>query len=133
MDLSPDDVRLFYKLYSALMFFASQRLHVLDEPVADAGAYEALPPESRMKVRDGLSAHKELIDQFVEGNPANLPLDELEIVADWRQAVVGKFYIFRHLKKYTIFLAAAASPTEPTAFSGWPTQSRRSSVLTSRS
>ena len=36
MNLHPDDGRLFYKLYSALMFFANERLHVLDEPVTEA-------------------------------------------------------------------------------------------------
>jgi hypothetical protein len=52
MNIHPDDGRLFYKLYSALMFFGNQRFQVLGEPVADAAAYEGLPPQSRMKVRD---------------------------------------------------------------------------------
>jgi hypothetical protein len=112
MNLSPEDGRLFYKLYSALMFFANERLHVLDESVADAGAYEALLPQSRMKVRDALYEHKELIDEFVERNAANLSRDELEMVASWKQAVVGKFYIYRYLKKYTAFLSSGSDPNK---------------------
>ena len=112
MNLSPEDGRLFYKLYSALMFFANERLRVLDKPVADARAYEALPPQSRMLVRDALHGQQELIDQFVTGNPANLPGDELQIVAGWKQALVGKFYVLRYLKKYTVFLSSGGSPNK---------------------
>ena len=112
MNLHPDDGKLFYKLYSALMFYANQRLHILDEPVADAEAYAALSPFSRAKVRDALHVHKELIDQFVQGNPANLNADELGIVSSWKHALVGKFYVFRHLKNYTIFLSSGGSPNK---------------------
>ena len=108
MNLHPEDGRLFYKLYSALMFYANQRLHILDEPVADAEAYAALSPFSRAKVRDALHAHKELIDQFVGENPANLIGDELEVVSSWKHALVGKFYVFRHLKNYTVFFSSGS-------------------------
>ena len=112
MNLHPNDGRLFYRLYSALMFYANQRLKILDEPVADAKAYEALPFKSRIKVRDALHAQPQLIDQFVQENPASLMPDELEIVASWKHAVVGKFYIFRYLKNYTVFLSSGGSPNK---------------------
>ena len=38
--------------------------------------------------------------------------DELEIVATWKHAVVGKFYVFRYLTKYTIFLSSGGSPNK---------------------
>ena len=112
MNLHPDDGRLFYKLYSGLMFFTNGRLHTLDDPVADAKAYEALPPAPRVKVRDALHAQPELIDQFIADNPAGLSSDELEIVASWKLALVGKFYIFRYLAKYTVFLSSGGSPNK---------------------
>ena len=112
MNVSPEDSRVFYKLYSSLMFFANQRLHVLDAPVADATAYEALPPESRAKVRSALYDRRELIDELIQENPDNLAAEELAIVSGWRQALVGKFYVFRHLKKYTVFLSSRGSPNK---------------------
>ena len=111
MNLSPEDGRLFYKLYSVLMFFANERLDILDVPVANARAYEALPAASRTKVRDALYTQKELIDQLVEANPADLPPDELEIVAGWKRALVGKFYVFRYLKKHTAHQLFRAVPS----------------------
>jgi hypothetical protein len=70
----------------------------------------SLPPQSRGKARDALYEHRELIGQFVTENPAGLSHDELEIIASWRHALVGRFYILRHLKTYTIFLSAGDKP-----------------------
>ena len=36
----------------------------------------------------------------------------MEIVASWKHALVGRFYIFRYLAKYTVFLSAADSPNK---------------------
>ena len=38
--------------------------------------------------------------------------DQLEIVASWKHAVVGKFYVFRYLAKYTVFLTSGGSPNK---------------------
>ena len=48
----------------------------------------------------------DLIQSFVDENPAHLSDDELDIVRSWRHLVAGKFYVFRELKKYTVFLTA---------------------------
>jgi hypothetical protein len=53
-----------------------------------------------------LSANVELIETFVGENPADLPKEELDIVRSWRHLVHGQFYVFRELKKYTVFLTA---------------------------
>jgi hypothetical protein len=88
MNIHPDDGRLFYNLYSALMFFGNQRIQVLEEPVADVAAYEGLPPQSRMKVRDAFYAQPNLIDQFVQENPANLAREQAN--GSWVYSVTRK-------------------------------------------
>ena len=45
-----------------------------------------------------------LIELFVDTNPFDLPEKDLDIVLAWQHQVVGKFYVFRELKKYTVFL-----------------------------
>ena len=92
-----DEGKLFYKLHPALMFFANERLKLLPDDVADPEEYTSLPPETRIKVRDALHAQPDLIDEFVRENPFDFTPEELEIVTSWKQAVVGKFYIFRYL------------------------------------
>jgi hypothetical protein len=108
MLLEPQDLELFFKLHRSLMFFVNQRLKVVPDDVASADAFAALSPQVRLKVRDALNAHLDLIESFVDENPAHLPDDELAIVRSWRHLVHGRFYVFRELKKYTVFLSTTS-------------------------
>ncbi len=82
-------------------------LHVLAEEPAGPDELASLAPELRIKVRDAFLNHADLIDSFVEENPANLSGEELAIVRSWRNLVAGKFYILRELAKHTVFLSTA--------------------------
>lgn len=105
MLLEPQDVELFFRLHRTLMFFVNQRLKVISDDLATPEEFAALIPEVRLKVRDALNANVDLIQSFVAENPAHLAEDELDIVRSWRHLVAGKFYIFRELKNYTVFLS----------------------------
>jgi hypothetical protein len=108
MLLTPQDVELFFKLHRALMFFVNQRLKVLPDDIASPDEFSSLSPQVRLKVRDAFLDHADLIQRFVGENPAHLSNDELDIVRSWRHLVAGKFYVFRELKKYTVFLTTTA-------------------------
>ena len=108
MLLEPQDVELFFKLHRSLMFFVNQRLKVVPDDIASPDAFAALSPQVRLKFRDALNAHVEQIESFVSENPANLSDDELDIVRSWRHLVAGKFYVFRELAKYTVFLSTTS-------------------------
>lgn len=110
MRLSREDGSLFYKLYPALMFYTNQRLSVINDFASGLDGYLAVPYELRLKVRDALYAHRELIDEFIRENPASLTPDELGIVFGWNNAVVGTFCILRYLKHCTVFLHDASPP-----------------------
>ena len=110
MLLTPQDAELFFKLHRSLMFFVNQRLQALPDHLASPEEFSALSPEIRLKVRDAFLDHTDLIESFVAENPANLPEDELAIVRSWRHLVAGKFYVFRELKKYSVFLSTDKQP-----------------------
>jgi hypothetical protein len=107
MSLDPDELRLFYKLYPALLCFVNQRQGITSTPFTTPGDFGKLPVEERLKLRDALVANMDLIDAFVVENPFRLPEDELEIVRSWNDLVAGEFYVYRCLKKYTVFLSTA--------------------------
>src|ERR1019366_4957967 len=104
MLLEPQDVELFFRLHRALMFFVNQRLKVIPNKLATPEEFAALSPEVRVKVRDALNANLDLIESFVDENPAHFLEEELDIVRSWRHLVTGRFYVFRELKKYPVFL-----------------------------
>ncbi len=112
MNLTPDEGKLFYDLYAALLSFVNRKLEVCSETFSDAREYASTPPEARVAIRDALFDHRELIDEFVGENPARFSGDELEIVNTWKHALPDKFYIFRYLKKYTVFLTSGGSPNK---------------------
>lgn len=112
MNLAPDEGNLFYDLYAALLSFVNRKLEVSSEQFSDSQEYTSTPPEARVAIRDALFEHRELIDEFVTENPAKRKADELEIVGAWKHALPGKFFVFRYLKKYTVFFTSGGSPNK---------------------
>lgn len=110
MLLPPHELAVFFRLHRALLFFVNQRLKVIPNTVATPDEFAALSPEVRLKVRDALNANLDLIESFAVENPAHLTEDELDIVRSWRHLVAGRFYVFRELKKYTVFLSTDKQP-----------------------
>jgi hypothetical protein len=106
MTLDSDDCERFFKLHKALTLFVNQRLKVIKPPPGSAKEIVALPSEQRLKVRDALVKHLDLIDAFMEENPYKLDPEELDVVRSWKNLVAGEFYALRFLKKYTIFITA---------------------------
>lgn len=105
MLLPPSEAQLFFRLHRTLLFFVNERLKVIPDRISAPEEIAVLSPELRAKVQDSLYANVELIGSFVVENPAQLTEDELEIVRSWRNLVTGKFYVFRALAKYTVFLS----------------------------
>ena len=108
MLLAPHELAKFFKLHMALMFFVNQRLNVVPNKIATPEEFAVLPPNDRILVRDALNVNLDLIESFVAENPAHLTDDELDIVRSWRHLVAGQFYVFRELKKYTVFLSTTS-------------------------
>ncbi len=103
MQLTPQDVALFFKLQRSLFCYVNQQLQVIpgEYPTPDDGLRMAA--ELRVQLRKALTANMHLIDDFVKENPYHLPPDELDIVRSWNHLVAGKFYILRLLQKHAIF------------------------------
>jgi hypothetical protein len=104
MKLSTQDADLFFELMWSLQFFVNQQLRVLPH-VESLEAYRDCSTEEKMRVREALYANSELIDAFVEKNPAQFSSENLEIISQWKRFIVGQFYIERFLKKYAIFIS----------------------------
>ena len=109
MRLSEEDVQLFYKLYPALLVYVNLDQNTLKQ----ASTPEELmghPVNERVQVRDQLYQHTELIYSFLKDNPFHFSAEELEIVSSWKHFIRDRFYLFRHLKKYSIFLNSSSPP-----------------------
>ena len=103
------DAALFIRLQVALLLYANQKLGLL--PGVDSEeAFRTSSLQDKAKLRDALLANPQVIDSFVAENPAGFAPEELALVAAWKRGVVGTFYIFRYLKRYTVFLDDKTPP-----------------------
>jgi len=101
--LAPDEVQLFFRLHWSLLFYVNEQLAIVPD-ITSPEMFSALSPETRLQVRTALVEQPQLIGRFVEKNPLSLADEELSIIQSWQHFVAGRFFIFRHLKHYTIFL-----------------------------
>jgi hypothetical protein len=101
MKLNSDDVKLFYKLNWALLFYTNQKYPViknLKEP-----DFKNKPPADIKNLFEKLISHRELIDSFVYQNPFNFTEEELEIIKSWKNYVKSDFWVMAYLRDYTVF------------------------------
>ena len=109
MLLGPHESKLFFKLHNSLMCFVNERLEIVPD-ARNPAEFRSLSADSRLKVRNALLDNMNLLEMFVDLNPFEFSGEELDIVLSWKHRVAGKFFVFRELKKYTVFLTAAEAP-----------------------
>lgn len=103
MHLLPQETEHFYHIWWALLSFVNrQRRLIPDLPTQPAPG--SIQPSDAEKIRNALWADDALREDFIAKNPAAFPLTDLEIVASWKHRVAGKFFVVKHLKKYSVFL-----------------------------
>ncbi len=103
MNLPNEDVVRFYKIWLALLRYTNAQRNIcpgLHHKPQD----EPIPSEDAMKIREVLWKDTSARDEFISKTPSQLPTEDLAIVNSWQHRIAGDFYIFRYLKKYTIFL-----------------------------
>ena len=104
MKLSHEEAKLFYELMWRLQRYVNEKLKIvmgggsLDE-------YSVLPMEEKLKVRDAVYVNPGLMDEYISANPDQLNVENLMTIKEWKGFIKGDFYIERHLKNYTIFIA----------------------------
>ena len=103
MQLSQEKVELFYVLWYSLLGYTNDKFKVLKN-VRTKEDCEKTPFEELAKIRDVLYKNPKVIESFVEENPCDLSKSQLEIIESWKDFKQGRFYIFRYLKNYTVFL-----------------------------
>src|SRR5207245_8400286 len=84
--------------------YVHAQLH-LDPAFPVTPVEETVSTEVTLNLRDALWANHALREQFIAENPAQLPAEDLALVANWQYRLAGSFYIFRSLQHYTIFLS----------------------------
>jgi hypothetical protein len=104
--LNKNDVDLFYKLYSRLLCFVNKQAKLIQPDTLSPEKLLHLPLEDRIKIRDVFFEKTDLIDAFSKSEFAqHLTQEEIALIESWKHFQKDKFFIYKHLKQYSIFLS----------------------------
>ncbi len=56
------------------------------------------------KIRQAIWEDDALLDAFITQNPAQLSAENLDLAASWKLRRAGEFFVYKHLKKHSIFI-----------------------------
>jgi hypothetical protein len=103
MILSEPDAALFYRAWGALLTWVNDERHVVAHFPRPAPEHP-IEPDVAAKVRDVVWAEDALRERFLAEGASDLSAAERDLVASWKDRIHGKFVIFNHLKKHSIFM-----------------------------
>ena len=103
MQLRPEEVERFYAIWKPLLLFVNRRLRLVRAMLRPdfAGPWDIRKVK---KTRDALWADDSLREAFIAENPAGLPPEDLAVVDGWKHRKAGNFFVFKHLKRYSILV-----------------------------
>lgn len=103
MILEPHETQRFYRIWFRLLHYANEHCDLVPEvPISPEEG--SISPNDALKLRSVVWADDELRRAFIAENPFDLPPADLALVASWDARIAGDFYVFRHLKKYSVFI-----------------------------
>ncbi len=105
MHLSSGETQRFYTIWFPLLHYVNQQKKLIKEFPAQYGD-ASVDPQDAITLREALWADDSLREGFIAENPAHLSDGDLALVDSWKHRVAGDFYIFRYLKKHTVFLSS---------------------------
>jgi len=102
--LDPDDAALFYRAWWPLLTWVNEQRRVVPgfrEPTPE----HPLDMSLANKIRKVIWADDELRTGFLAAGASKLRDAERHLIASWRDRVSGKFVVFKHLQKHSIFMS----------------------------
>lgn len=109
MKLKTQEVEQFNRIWWSLLAHVNIKCNISSEFNSQVESKNVLPFTAR-PIREKLWADNSHLESFVSENPARLSDDDLGIVASWKQRIAGKFFIYKYLVKYTVFIDDKTPP-----------------------
>jgi hypothetical protein len=102
MVLSQEEAAEFFRIWLGLLAFVNDKFQI----VADFG-HPAVPtglsPGDVVPIRDKLWEDAFIIDEYI-ASQWDMPREDIAVLKGWKNRVADTFTIFRHLKKYSVFI-----------------------------
>lgn len=103
MKLTSEESNLFFELMHALQFYANTKFDIIKN-INSLEEFKDIELDEKITVRNSIYDKPDIINEYIDKNPFNLSLEQLDIVEGWKEAIAGEFYIERYLKNHAIFI-----------------------------
>ena len=100
MTLKSEDAALFYELFMPLLNYVNHHYHVTEDIDFTGKSVDAA---EAMTVARFLWEQPSIIDDYINENI--FPLEQMDILSNWKHCIPGRFIIERHLKKGSVFIS----------------------------
>ena len=100
MTLKSEDAALFYELFLPLLNYVNHHYYVTEDIDFTGKRVDAA---KAMEVARFLWEQPSIIDDYINDNI--FPLDQMDILSNWKHCIPGRFIIERHLKKGSVFIS----------------------------
>lgn len=105
MQLSQAEAEHFFSLFKPLLIYTNQQFKII-KGLNQPEDIETLSLEQTAQIRNKLYEHPELFDQYIQISKQELTPEDISLIQTWKKNFLpGRFFVFRYLKKYTIFLS----------------------------
>lgn len=104
MYLSEDEAKVFYKLWLGLLEYTNKK-YKMNSKLKKLVSAKSINPQDLIPIKNKLWEDKNLIDEYLDKYSDLHSYDEIEILKDFKRNIPNKYIIFKHLKKYTIFMS----------------------------
>ena len=101
--LTQDDAARFYKIFFNLIDYTNNKYRVVPK-LKNISQTKNVDPNSITPIRDKLWESDDLITEVVNENPFGFNERDLALIASWKKRIADNFLIYKHLKKYTVFM-----------------------------
>jgi len=100
--LSEDEVKLFYKLMHALLYYANKKFNTIKN-ISTKEDFFKRDIQETVPLRDKIYKNPQVFDDFAKDNPENFNKGELDIILSWKKFKQGEFFLVKHAKEYSVF------------------------------
>jgi hypothetical protein len=105
MQLTSAECDRFYRVWFSLLLYTNRQHSLVKNLKEPANLLDlTISVQDVGKIREKVWKDDTLLDRFTAENPHQLSPVDLGLASSWRKRISGTFFIFRHLKKYTVFL-----------------------------
>jgi hypothetical protein len=105
MQLPESEADYFFSLFKPLLVYTNQKFQI-NPGIKNPEDIEKNSFEETVKIRGALYQNPQLFDSFVEEKAESLSREDIAMIESWKDFILGRFLVFRYLKKHTIFLTA---------------------------